>query len=162
VPALLAVGAVLLFARLGDVYLWQDEAETAVLARHVLWFGYPKASDDVNTLVVPFARHRPGEVWVFHPWLQFYVTAASFFLFGQTTFAARLPFAVCGLLGLWLTWRLTWRLLADRRASLWTLGLLTLSVPYRTGPHRPLPPRSGAPRERRRPDGLDSGWWGSP
>lgn len=130
VGALLICAAFLLFARLGDRYLWQDEAETAVLARNVLHDGYPRAFDGVHLLPVPFASHRPGYVWVFHPWVQFYLTAGSFAVFGTTTWAARLPFALLGLASVWLAWVVTRAFFHDGRISLLTAGFLTTSVPF--------------------------------
>ena len=46
----LALGAALLLANLGNGCLWQDEAETAVLGKNILRFGYPRAFDGVNRL----------------------------------------------------------------------------------------------------------------
>ena len=43
VVCLLILAGLLLLSNLGNGYLWQDEAETALLARHTLEFGYPTA-----------------------------------------------------------------------------------------------------------------------
>ncbi len=56
---------VLLFANLGDIYLWQDEAETALLARNVMTHGYPNAWDGKNLITQNAGLdsdegHRPG------------------------------------------------------------------------------------------------------
>ncbi len=122
--------ACVLLLRLDGSYLWQDEAETAVLARNVLRYGYPRAFDGVHLLHVPFAAHRPGYVWVFHQWLQFYLAAASFAIFGMTTSAARLPFAVLGIASLVVAWRLTRALFDDPRIAAVSTALLSLSVPF--------------------------------
>jgi len=127
----LLIGAVaLLFTRLDAAYLWQDEAETAVIARNVLCFGYPRAFDGTHLLYLPFATHRPGYVWVFHGWIQFYLTAASFLVWGITTWAARWPFAVLGLGSVAATWRLARTFFADRQVALLGTFFLVTSVPF--------------------------------
>src|SRR4051812_21470882 len=122
-PALLAfAAALLLFWNLTDTYLWQDEANTAVLAVRLLKYGKPLAYDGTNLLSDDnFAAQDRGTIdartrdprapvqdlvrrgamtadgmWTYHPWGQFVLAGASIALLGQTTFAARLPFALCG------------------------------------------------------------------
>ncbi len=128
---LLAAGAVLLLANLGDANgrLWQDEAETAVLAKNTLLYGYPRAFDGVNRLnpALPLA---PGEAWTYHPWLSMYVLAGSFALLGATTFAARLPFALMGLASVLLFHRMVQRMTGDRALARWAGLLLVTSVPF--------------------------------
>ena len=116
-PALIVLAAaVLLFTRLGDRYLWQDEAETAIVARNLLRCGYPSAYDGTHLLHLQFAAAQPPHyVWVFHPWVQFYLAAASFAAFGVTTWAARFPFALLGLGCVVLVWRLARQLLVRVR-----------------------------------------------
>ena len=128
VLVLLILAAVtLLFTRLDDIYLWQDEAETAVLARNVLDYGYPRAFDGTH---LPFAGIRAGYAWVFHSWLQFYLTAASFLMFGMTTWAARLPFVLFGVGSVVLTWVLAKHLFRDRQICVIATFLLITAVPF--------------------------------
>ena len=120
VAVIVVVAGVLLFWRLGAVYLWQDEANTAVLAVRMLKYGKPLAYDGVNLLsndnfaaedrvaigtrtadpkaavdyIISRGDLRADSSWIFQPWGQFVVAAASIRAFGQTTLAARLPFAV--------------------------------------------------------------------
>jgi 4-amino-4-deoxy-L-arabinose transferase-like glycosyltransferase len=100
-PALvLLVGAFLLTCRLDDAYLWQDEAETALVSRHLLSYGLPLSSDGtdwVQQAGQAFVEFTPDYVWIYHSWLQYALTAAAFRIFGPTTFAARLPFVLVGL-----------------------------------------------------------------
>ena len=52
-PILLAItilAALLLLGRLGDRVLWQDEAETGLLAKSILRSGLPIASDGKNVV----------------------------------------------------------------------------------------------------------------
>jgi hypothetical protein len=102
--------AVLLFWSLDAKYLWQDEANTAVLAVRMLRFGKPLAYDGVNFVgldhfpmellepIEPRSHHPQDEVdyyirhrylkadttWKWHPWGQFVATALSIRLLGQT------------------------------------------------------------------------------
>jgi len=132
---LIVTSVLLLFVNLGNMYLWVDEAETAVLAKNTVTFGYPRASDGKNTLEIfgpweNFGKYDKNYIWTIHPWLQFYVAAASFMLFGPTTFAARFPFAIFGLGSVLLTYLLTQKLFQNKNISRISTALLTLSVPY--------------------------------
>lgn len=128
---LLALGAVLLLTNLGDSNgrLWQDEAETAVLAKNTLRYGYPRAFDGVNRLnpALPLAH---GEAWTYHPWLSIYLLAGSFAVLGFTTFAARVPFALMGLASVLLFYRLVQEIAGDRSLARWAALLLVTSVPF--------------------------------
>lgn len=126
------VASVLLLWGLGEQYLWQDEANTAVLATRILRFGRPLAYDGVNLLTidhfdgsdvaniekraadpkatvsfyVDHGAYKRDTAWTFHPWAQFFVAAASLKILGQTTLAARLPFALAALATILLLYRL--------------------------------------------------------
>lgn len=80
---------------------WQDEAETALLARSINQNGYPSAWDGRN-IVTQLSGNDSNEdfVWGFTPWLPFYITAGSFKILGESNFAGRLPFVVIGILSL--------------------------------------------------------------
>jgi hypothetical protein len=150
----LAAAALLLFANLGAVYLWQDEAATAVLGRRMLQHGKPLAYDGVNLItmdhVLPEApdavrrraadpaaviahavrqhEFRPDTTWTGQPWGQFLVAGLSIAAFGSTTLAARAPFALAGLLAVLLFWRLVLRESGRRDLALAALALLLLNV----------------------------------
>src|SRR4051812_18928005 len=88
-----ALATALLFTSLGRDYLWADEGDTAVLASTIVKYGVPRAWDGVTfTDSDKGARENEELVMVSHPWLQYYLCAASFLVFGETTFAARFPF----------------------------------------------------------------------
>jgi 4-amino-4-deoxy-L-arabinose transferase-like glycosyltransferase len=129
--AIASLVAVLLFADLGGDHFWADEGDTAVLASSILNTGLPRAWDGLT-----FSDSDLGErvndtlVVVSHPWLQYYVTAASFALFGESTFAARLPFALAGWLTLPLLYALVLQLTSSRRAALSAIVLLGFSVQF--------------------------------
>ena len=131
IVALLAVAAVFLLASLHNGLLWQDEAETALLARNTLRFGYPRAFDGRNLIdIAPPYHHGLGFAWVYSPWLPYYLLAAVFALLGESTAVARLPFALMGWASIVVAWRLARRLTADVRVHRLTVALLTCSVPF--------------------------------
>ncbi len=128
--ALLLSGC-LLFANLGNHYLWQDEAETAMVARNLLDSGYPSAWDGKN-LVTQNAGLDSNEdfVWTWSPWLQFYVTAVSFKLFGEGTYAARLPFALMGLATVALFYSFASRFTQNKTLTRISTLLVVTSIPF--------------------------------
>ncbi len=126
--ALLALAAALLLSQLGNGRLWQDEAETAVLGRNTLRYGYPRAFDGVNHLNPALPTGR-GYAWTYHSWLPMYMAAGSFWLLGPSTLAARLPFALLGLASIGLAFSLMKRLVRDPGVARLTLLFLVTSVP---------------------------------
>lgn len=107
---LLGLGALLLLWSLGRPALWQDEAETALRAESILDAGLPRMTlRGVLVTTQPTLAVHEGNaagVWTWNTWLPAYLAAASFAVLGRTPFAARLPFALAGVLTLWLWWRL--------------------------------------------------------
>jgi 4-amino-4-deoxy-L-arabinose transferase-like glycosyltransferase len=125
-----ALGALLLLTRLADHYLWQDEAQTALIARTVVERGLPYGTDGRNFFSQEGgAEYGPGYLWKWHTWLSFYTTAASFLLLGPTTFAARLPAALFGLATILLIFECGRRLLS-RSAGIVACSLLLTCVPF--------------------------------
>jgi hypothetical protein len=120
--AIFWLAAILLFWGLTEKYLWQDEAATAVLAVRMLKFGRPLAYDGKNLLTIDMqdedddaelsrrtkepqaaidyyveqGNFKKDTTWKWQPWGLFAIAAASIKLLGQTTLAARLPFAIAG------------------------------------------------------------------
>src|SRR4030066_475713 len=91
--------------------MWGDEAETALYARRILTYGYPKVHDGKNTL----DQHRvPGDVGVnkkydlytIEMWGQYYFGAIGEYFAQQTsdfylkTTILRSSFAIMGILGI--------------------------------------------------------------
>lgn len=138
--ALVAAGAALLLWNLGRPALWQDEAETAIRAETILETGLPRMTlGGVTATAQPSLAAHEGNaagVWTWNTWLPAYLVAGSFAVLGRTPFAARLPFALAGILTLWLAWGLFQNgeadEFSDRRA--WApeaaLALLALSPAY--------------------------------
>jgi 4-amino-4-deoxy-L-arabinose transferase-like glycosyltransferase len=128
---LVLVAALLLFGSLSGRSLWQDEAETALLAKSILASARPTVFDGRNLVSQEAGREfGPDLLWRWSPWLQYYVAAAAIALCGRTTFAARLPFALLGLLTVPLTWRLARRLFGSPAVTRLSALLLITSVPF--------------------------------
>ena len=131
VAGLLLLAALLIFPNLDDRYLWDDEAETALLAKNVLRFGVPVAWDGVSLISQECGSdYDINYLWRQTPWLPIYLTAASFALLDAGTFTARLPFALLGLLCVPSMYVLARRVFADRATALIAAGSLLLSVPF--------------------------------
>lgn len=132
--AILAAGAFLLLANLDERYLWTDECEAALLGESILREGVPTAFDGRNYVTQWIVAKREDFdddlVWVLSPWLQQYVCAASFALLGPTTLAARLPFALVGILDLAVVYWLARRLTGERRIARVAALLLLFCIPF--------------------------------
>jgi hypothetical protein len=128
---ILAVAAVLIFANLGDRYLWEDEAETALLARNVLRFGLPVGWDGRDLISQECGIELDSNyVARRHGWLPIYLVAAAFKFLGPDTVSARLPSAVLGWLSVWSIYLLGKRIFRNEWIALLSAALLTLSVPF--------------------------------
>ncbi len=118
------IAAILLFTNLGDKYLWQDEAATAVMGERMMKYGKPLAYDGKNLITMDnFAEEdkdtvslRTGDAgaalqyfvarrdfkadsaWTGQPWGQFLVAGISLSMFGHSTVAARAPFAAAAMI----------------------------------------------------------------
>lgn len=123
-------GAVILFANLGNIYLWQDEAETAVLARNTLEFGVPRAFDGTNLITNIYEDPCMYRGWKYAAWLQFYLVALCFRLIRESTFAARLPFAIFGVGSIALCYLLAERLFQKRFISRASAAFMLFSAPF--------------------------------
>ena len=128
---ILAFAAVLIFANLGTRFLWDDEAETALLARNVLRSGLPLGWDG-RDLISQECGIELDENYIArrHGWFPIYLVAASFKLLGADTMPARLPSAVLGWLSVLSTYVLARRIFRDQRTALLSAALLTVSVPF--------------------------------
>jgi hypothetical protein len=131
IAALVCLASTLMLVNLGNQSLWQDEAQTALIAGTVLDTGLPRGHDGVNSfsqeLGIEFGENG---LWKWHTWLSFYVCAASLGLLGTNTLAARLPFALFAIATVVLTWYTARSFWQDRRAAGLSATLLTLSVPF--------------------------------
>ena len=127
---LVLLGAWLLGWNLGARALWSDEAETALLAQGVQRTGWP-CIDDRAGWIVARGMHwvNADEVWTWTPWLDEYVTAASFALCGPSGASARAPFAMAMLLAGIALSVLAWRLNRDHPLAMRVGLLMATSTP---------------------------------
>lgn len=119
----------LLFWNLGNQYLWHDEAQTALLSKSTLEHGYPKALMG-DFLVVTDETYGPGHSYIAQPWLQNYVCATAFLLFGDSNASARVIFAVFGLLSFYLIYALAYRLFGERLLAGFSVVIAATCVPF--------------------------------
>jgi 4-amino-4-deoxy-L-arabinose transferase-like glycosyltransferase len=128
---LLLCASFLLLTNLGNHYLWQDEAETALLGKSVLAHGLPYGTDGKNFFSQQMgAEYGHNYLWRWNTWLPLYMTAGSFALLGAGTLSARLPFALFGIATVFATYLLAHELWNSRRVALLSAALLTFCVPF--------------------------------
>lgn len=116
--------AVLLSARLGHAALWDDEANTALFAASVWRTGDTQAVVGHNVVAYSQGNELEDLKNRVLPPLQYYVDAPAAGLFPGSPLAARLPFALCGL----LTVALLLRWLVRAQAPPLTLALFGLAL----------------------------------
>ncbi|MEE2678437.1 MAG: glycosyltransferase family 39 protein [Myxococcota bacterium] len=128
---LVGLAGFLLLTRLDQPLLWQDEAQTALLARSIFEFGVPVGFDAVNSYSQELGvEYGPDGRWRWHPWLPFYLVAASFATLGTDTASARIPFALCGLATVLLAWAAGRDLFRDRFGAAAGALLLCVSLSF--------------------------------
>jgi hypothetical protein len=106
-PFLGAFALVLLVyqVELGNPLLWGDEADTGNFGRSVLEHGLPRAVVHENVLAYGDCYQLgAGLLSRQVPWVQYYVAAASLWLFGDDTVGVRRLFALLGALAAWPLW----------------------------------------------------------
>lgn len=128
---LLGCALFLFLYNLGNQYLWQDEAETALISKTILSYGIPKGYDGKNYFSQLLGQdYTKNYTWRWHPWLQFYICAAFFGLFGISTFVARLPFALFGIASVFMTYAFCKTLWQSRKTAAIAALLLLTSIPF--------------------------------
>ena len=128
---LFVVACVLILPNLGDRNLWQDEAETALVAKNVLRTGLPLGWDGRQLVTQLSGAEMTGSfLWAWTPWLMHYVAAFGMLVAGATSFGARWPFALTGCLTFPLFYAVVLRITGDRRLTLVASALLLSSVQY--------------------------------
>lgn len=114
------------FKNISYPLLWNDEADTIMHGRRILEMGYPKVHDGKNVLdLTPnpdrgLAIKEEYDAMIGMPWGQYYFASlAEIFAqkssdIYQKTAMLRIPFAVAGLIGLWLIGSAVSRLMFSR------------------------------------------------
>ena len=120
------------FWRLDGALLWRDEATTACWGRALSEADslLPTVWDGEQLIVQGSKGHdfnrdlRPA----MQSWLQFYVSAFAFRLLGVSTFSARFPFALIGILGIPLFYLIFKRLTESKSTALIAASVTMLSI----------------------------------
>ncbi|MDZ4859192.1 MAG: glycosyltransferase family 39 protein [Candidatus Hydrogenedentes bacterium] len=125
------VASLLLLPNLDRSYLWQDEAQHALLSRTILSHGVPMGRDGLNSTSQEQGHDvGPDDTFRYHPWLPFYISAGAFATLGESTWTARFPFVVIGIATVVATYLLSLSLWRCRSTAVIAAGMLTFSVPY--------------------------------
>lgn len=117
---ILLVGVFLRLRNLDKDLLWQDEAEVVIYAKQILSNGFPNEyyrgiplyvspliNETIDSEMYQYKqRDFRDTLPVYHPMADAYLTALSFFFLGTSTFAARLPFALLGIVSIFLVYKL--------------------------------------------------------
>ncbi|MDD8017016.1 MAG: glycosyltransferase family 39 protein [Bacteroidota bacterium] len=128
---LVALASCMMLTNLGNHYLWQDEAQTALISKTILVHGIPLGTDGKNFFSQEFgAEYGNGYVYRWHTWLPFYIVAGFFWLFGESNFIARLPFAFMGIAIVVLQYYYGNFLWKNRRRAFLGAFLLLFTVPF--------------------------------
>lgn len=127
----ICAGAFLFTKNLGNHYLWQDEAQTALISKTILTEGVPRGTDGKNFFSQEVgAEYGENFIWKWHTWLPFYFVAGSFQLFGINEFSARLPFALLGIGTVIMTFYFSKALWEDKRIAYAASFLLLTCIPF--------------------------------
>jgi 4-amino-4-deoxy-L-arabinose transferase-like glycosyltransferase len=112
------MGAAVILPFLGSAGLWDPwETHYAEVARRMVADG---------DWITPRWRH---ELFFSKPVLIFWMMASSFSVFGISALAARIPFAIVGILGVYLAYRFVSRL-TDSKKGLWAAFVMATSPFY--------------------------------
>ena len=87
----------LMLSNFSNMYLWDDEGETVMLAKNILLFGVPKVYDGKNLITNNKKDYNSDFVWTWSSWLHLYVAAFSLMIFGMSAFSARILFVLIGI-----------------------------------------------------------------
>jgi dolichyl-phosphate-mannose-protein mannosyltransferase len=124
---LLPYSALLIFLGLGDGALQVDEGMDTFVSTTILKFGVPMHSDGTNATML-FADIFDG-LFLYRTWVPYYLQVLSLSVLGQTTVAARLPFAFVGLISVIAIYFLALRLTASKFTAFLSALFLASSVP---------------------------------
>ncbi|GJL79444.1 MAG: hypothetical protein NPINA01_24330 [Nitrospinaceae bacterium] len=124
---LLPYSALLIFLGLGDGTLQVDEGMDTFISTTIQKYGLPMHSDGVNTTML-FADIYDG-LFIYRTWVPYYLQAFSLSVFGNTTFAARLPFALVGVISVLSLYLLALKLTGNKITAFLSALFLASSVP---------------------------------
>ena len=97
---IIAAAGYLTFTRLDNTYFWDDEAKVAIIASNFLSTGRLTGWDGRNLMALRNGSVLREDLSTIDPPLDILLTAASFQLFGRSTWAGRFPFVFAGMVSL--------------------------------------------------------------
>ncbi len=118
----------MVFLGLSNSVLQVDEGGDTFISSTILKYGAPYHQDETN-YTMETAIVRDDGLFVYRTWLPYYLQAGSLFIFGQTTFAARLPFALSGVISAIVLYFFTLKLTGKRSTAFLATLFLISSVP---------------------------------
>ena len=130
---ILASSGYLIFKNLGDAALWDDESETAIVARNFLKTGHFTDWDGRNLIGTRNGTYSYLDKNLTNriPPLPSLVTAISFSMLGESNLSARLPFAIIGLFTVLLIYLLLRTEFPEKHiAALYATAFIGLSTEY--------------------------------
>lgn len=123
--------AYLSFVHLDNTCFWDDEARAGIIGRNFLSTRRLTGWDGRNLLAYRNGTTLDENLRTVDPPLSFLVTAASFKVFGPSTWAGRIPFVIAGLTGLTIfAFLLRYDFGKDQWLWVYALGVLAFSVVF--------------------------------
>ena len=96
----LFISAFLIFYNLDNAYMWDDEAQVGIIARNFLQTGKLTGWDGVNLFGYRNGTLLDKNLRPINPPMDYYITAASYFIFGKiNTWTSRFPHVLIGFIG---------------------------------------------------------------
>jgi hypothetical protein len=132
----------MIFMGLNNSALQVDEGVDTFVSSTILKYGAPYHHDEL-TSTMEYARIHDEGLFLYRTWLPYYLQAGSIFIFGKTTFAARLPFAFLGVTAAIALYFFTLKLTKKKSVAFLATLFLVTSVPtliyFRTARYIGLP-----------------------
>ena len=132
----------MVFLGLSNSVLQADEGGDTFVSSTILKYGAPYHQDEKN-YTMEHGKVRDDGLFIYRTWFPYYLQASSLFLLGKTTFAARLPFALSGVISAIALYFFTLKLTKKKSIAFLATLFLVSSVPaliyFRTARYVGLP-----------------------
>ena len=139
---LIPYALIMVFLGLSNTVLQSDEGGETFISSTILKYGIPYHQDELNS-TMEHARVREDGLFIYRTWIPYYLQASSLFIFGKTTFSARLPFAALGVTSAIALYFFTLKLIRKKTVAFLATLFLISSVPaliyFRTARYVGLP-----------------------
>ena len=139
---LMPYAIIMVFLGLSNSALQLDEGGDTFISSTILKYGFPYHQDDI-IYTMEEGIVRDDKLFVYRTWFPYYLQAGSLLLFDKTTFAARLPFALSGIISVIALYFFTLKLTKKKSISFLATLFLVSSVPvliyFRTARYVGLP-----------------------